>query len=149
MALNAEKDRITQGLPDSTRVMAKHKRTEPKWIEVPEFDSPGGVIEPGQDYHDLGKSFPDAPVPRAPGDAIVHRADLDDLTGISSLMNWVSEGDIVIVKMSGILARELELVVAVDKIQRFVEGDMSGEVVRLGERRLLLLPPSFASGIAT
>ena len=74
---------------------------------------------------------------------------MDDLTGISSLMNWVSEGDIVIVKMSGILARELELVVAVDKIQRFVEGDMSGEVVRLGERRLLLLPPSFASGIAT
>ena len=51
--------------------------------------------------------------------------------------------------MSGILARELVWVGAVDKSQRFVEGDMSGEVVRLGERRLLLLPPSFASGIAT
>jgi SepF-like predicted cell division protein (DUF552 family) len=129
--------------------MARQKRSEPKWIEVPEFDSPGGVIEPGQDYHDLGKSYPDAPVPRAPGDAIVHRADLDDLTGIGPLMDWVSEGDIVVVKMSNILNRELELRVAVDKIQRFVEGDMSGEVVRLGERRLLLLPPTFASGIAS
>lgn len=136
-------------MPVSTRVMARHKKAEPKWIEAPELDSPGGVIEPGQDYHDLGKSFPDAPVPRAQGDAIIHRADLDDLTGISSLMNWVSEGDIVIVKMKGILTRELELVVAVDKIQRFVEGDLSGEVVRLGERRLLLLPPTFASGIAS
>ncbi|MEC7744651.1 MAG: hypothetical protein VYB86_05065 [Candidatus Thermoplasmatota archaeon] len=129
--------------------MARQKRSEPKWIEVPEFDSPGGVIEPGQDYHDLGKSYPDAPVPRAPSDAIVHRADLDDLTGIGPLMDWVSEGDIVVVKMSNILNRELELRVAVDKIQRFVEGDMSGEVVRLGERRLLLLPPTFASGIAS
>ncbi|MBK70287.1 MAG: hypothetical protein CMB53_02675 [Euryarchaeota archaeon] len=127
--------------------MARQKRSEPKWIEVPEFDSPGGLIEPGQDYHDLGKRYPDAPVPRAPDDALVHRADLDDLTGIGSLMNWVSEGDIVIVKMSNILNRELELRVAVDKIQRFVEGDLSGEVVRLGERRLLLLPPTFASGI--
>jgi SepF-like predicted cell division protein (DUF552 family) len=129
--------------------MARRKRSEPKWIEVPEFDSPEGAIEPGQDYHDLGKGFPDAPVPRAPGDAIVHRADLDDLTGINPLMDWVSDGDIVIVKMSEILHRELELRVAVDKIQRFVEGDMSGEVVRLGERRLLLLPPTFASGIAS
>ena len=79
----------------------------------------------------------------------VHRADLDDLTGINPLMDWVSDGDIVIVKMSEILHRELALRVAVDKIQRFVEGDMSGEVVRLGERRLLLLPPTFASGIAS
>ena len=55
MCSNGCEDRITQGLPAPTRGMARQKGSEPKWIEVPEFDSPGGVIEPGQDYHDLGK----------------------------------------------------------------------------------------------
>ncbi len=60
-------------------------------------------------------------------------------------MDWVSDGDIVIVKMGKIIKNDLELNVAVNKIQRFVEDDISGEVLRLGERRLLLLPPNFTS----
>ena len=54
----------------------------------------------------------------------------------------------VIVKMGEIIKNDLELNVAVNKIQRFVEDDIAGEVVRLGDRRLLLLPSSFTSGIS-
>ena len=60
-------------------------------------------------------------------------------------MNWISDGDMVIVKMGEIIKNDLELSVAVNKIQRFVEDDIAGEVVRLGDRRLLLLPSNFTS----
>ena len=56
-------------------------------------------MAPGQDYHDLGTSYPDAPVPRIVGDVVIRRCELDDLTGISELMNWISDGDMVIVKI--------------------------------------------------
>ena len=54
----------------------------------------------------------------------------------------------MIVKMGEIIKNDLELNVAVNKIQRFVEDDIAGEVVRLGDRRLLLLPSNFTSGIS-
>ena len=47
-----------------------------------------------------------------------------------------------------IIKNDLELSVAVNKIQRFVEDDIAGEVVRLGDRRLLLLPSNFTSRIS-
>tara|TARA_Y100000768_G_scaffold387237_1_gene377862 strand:+ start:2044 stop:2433 length:390 start_codon:yes stop_codon:yes gene_type:complete len=123
-------------------------RKEPKWIEVKGSEPNMDIMAPGQDYHDLGTSYPDAPVPRVAGDMVIRRCELDDLTGVSDLMNWVSDGDLVIVKMGEIINNDLELNVAVNKIQRFVEDDVAGEVVRLGDRRLLLLPSSFTSGIS-
>ena len=125
--------------------MASGKRGSPKWIEVSNYDTHRESLGPGQDYHDLGSSYPDAPVPRIVGDTVIRRAELQDLTGISEIMNWVSDGDIVIVKMGRIINNDLELNVAVNKIQRFVDDDISGEVLRLGEKRLLLLPSSFSS----
>ena len=101
-------------------------------------------MDPGQDYHDLGELYADAPVARGMGDVIVHRAILDDITGISKLLNWVSDGDIVILEMSRLITVETELRIAVDRIQSFVESDLSGEVIRLGTSRLLLLPSTFA-----
>jgi len=89
--------------------------------------------------------FPHAPVPRTQGDVIVHRSLLEDVTGIAQLMDWISDGDIVIVEMTGLMSRDMELQLAVGKIQEFVEGDMRGQLVRLGNTRLLLLPPSFES----
>jgi SepF-like predicted cell division protein (DUF552 family) len=89
--------------------------------------------------------FPNAPVPRTQGDVIVHRALLEDVTGIAQLMDWVSDGDIVIVEMTDLMTRDMELQLAVVRIQEFVEGDMSGQLVRLGNARLLLLPPTFDS----
>jgi SepF-like predicted cell division protein (DUF552 family) len=104
-----------------------------------------GGIEPGEPYHDLGMKFPDAPVPRTAGDVIVHRALLEDVTGIAQLMDWVSDGDIVVVEMTGLMTRDMELQLAVGNIQEFVEGDLNGQLVRLGNTRLLLLPPTFES----
>ncbi len=60
-------------------------------------------------------------------------------------MDWVSDGDLVIVEMSNLLTRELELQTTVERIRDFVEEDISGEVVRLGDSRLLLLPNDFES----
>ena len=118
----------------------------PKWVEMPSIsDQNLGYIEPGEPYHDLGMKFPHAPVPRSQGDVIVHRALLEDVTGIAQLMDWVSDGDIVIVEMTGLMTRDMELQLAVARIQEFVEGDMRGQLVRLGNSRLLLLPPTFES----
>jgi len=79
-------------------------------------------------------------VARGVGDVLVHRAVLDDITGIPGILDWLSDGDIVILEMSRLLTAETELKMAVDKIQSFVEADMAGEVIRLGQSRLLLLP---------
>jgi len=118
----------------------------PKWVEMPSIsDRSSGSIEPGEPYHDLGMKFPHAPVPRTQGDVIVHRALLEDVTGIAQLMDWISDGDIVIVEMTDLMSRDMELQLAVGRIQEFVEGDMCGQLVRLGNARLLLLPPTFDS----
>ncbi len=118
----------------------------PKWVEMPSIsDQSSGSIEPGEPYHDLGMKFPNAPVPRTQGDVIVHRALLEDVTGIAQLMDWISDGDIVIVEMTDLMSRDMELQLAVGRIQEFVEGDMRGQLVRLGNARLLLLPPTFDS----
>jgi SepF-like predicted cell division protein (DUF552 family) len=100
-------------------------------------------IEAGQDYHDLGEMYNDAPVARGLGDVIVHRAILDDITGTAKILDWVSDGDIVILEMRRLIDTETELRMAVDQIQDFVEGDLAGEVIRLGQSRLLLLPSEF------
>ena len=126
--------------------MAKADSNEPRWIEMPSVpNDSSAVMEPGQDYHDLADRYPDAPVPRGANDAVVHRAVLDDITGVPMVMDWVSDGDLVIVEMSRMLSRELELQTAVEKLRGFVEDDLCGEVVRLGDTRLLLLPSQFES----
>ena len=125
--------------------MAKETRPEPRWIEMPSLpvQASTATIEAGQDYHDLGELYADAPVARGVGDVIVQRAVLDDITGIPDILDWLSDGDIVILEMSRLLTAETELKMAVDKIQSFVEADMAGEVIRLGQSRLLLLPSTF------
>ncbi len=125
--------------------MAKESRSEPRWIEMPSLPGQASspAIDPGQDYHDLGELYADAPVSRGAGDVIVHRAVLDDITGIPKILDWLSDGDIVILEMSRLLGVETELRMAVDDIQSFVEKDLVGEVIRLGQSRLLLLPKTF------
>ena len=86
----------------------------PKWVEMPSVSGPiSGNIDAGENYHDLGIQYPDAPVPRGQNDAIVRRAVLEDISGAGELMNWVSDGDIVIVEMTGLLGRDMELQLAV------------------------------------
>jgi SepF-like predicted cell division protein (DUF552 family) len=126
--------------------VAKGDAGGPRWIDMPSIpDDAGMAIEPGQNYHDLADRYSNAPVSRGSGDAIVHRAVLDDITGVTMVMDWVSDGDLVIVEMSRLLSRELELQTAVERLRDFIEDDLCGEVVRLGDSRLLLLPPDFES----
>ena len=127
-------------------VVAKEESGEPKWIEMPSLPSNNSnSIEAEQDYHDLGERYSQAPVPIHSDDTIIHRATLEDITGISDLMDWISEGDIVIVEMGGMTNREIELQTAVSKLQKFVENEMKGTVFGLGHNRLLLLPPNYGS----
>ena len=65
------------------------------------------------------------------GGCYCSQAILDDITGIPKLLDWLSDGDIVILEMSRLITVETELRIAVDKIQSFVETDLSGEVIRL------------------
>ena len=134
-----------QGYKVCRQIVTGHEEG-PKWVEMPSVADKGvSIIDPGEPYHDLGMRFPDAPVPRLDGDVIIHRAVLEDVTGISQLMDWVSDGDIVIIELSDLMSRDMELQLAVGKIQDFVEDDVNGQVVRLGNTRLLLLPPTFDS----
>ncbi|MBE45197.1 MAG: hypothetical protein CMB02_00865 [Euryarchaeota archaeon] len=134
-----------QGLTISALIMGKRDEG-PKWVEMPSVSNEAfGKLEPGENYHDLGLKYPDAPVPRDNRDIIVHRAQLNDISGVSQLMDWVSEGDIAIVEMTEMMDRDMELKLSVGRIQDFIEADLRGQLVRLGNSRLLLLPPTFSS----
>ncbi|HIA90232.1 MAG TPA: hypothetical protein EYO09_03970 [Candidatus Poseidoniales archaeon] len=93
------------------------------------------------DYHDLGELFAEAPVPQFGDGMVFHRGALHELAGVSQLLDWVSEGDAVIVELSRILTRETEFAIAVDKLSTFIEGDIGGQIIQLTDSRLLLLPP--------
>jgi SepF-like predicted cell division protein (DUF552 family) len=126
--------------------VAKQYSDEPKWIEMPSLPNNSKYsIDVEQDYHDLGERYPQAPVPKLYNDTLIHRASLEDITGIPMIMDWIADGDIVIVEMSSIINREIELQTAVSKLQKFIEDDIKGTVFGLGHNRLLLLPPNYGS----
>jgi hypothetical protein len=43
--------------------------------------------------------------------------------------------------MEKLLNRKLELQTAIEKLNKFVENDLGGQIIRLTETRLMLLPP--------
>ena len=92
-------------------------------------------------YHDLEKLYPDAPVPKVGGGLVIHRATLRDLTGVGQLMDWLADGEAAIVRMEKLMNRELELQTAIEKLNLFVETDLGGQIIRLTDTRLMLLPP--------
>ena len=137
---------ISQVLPLLRMNVAKQDWDEPKWIEMPSLPNNSiNSIDVEQDYHDLGERYPQAPVPMRSSDTLIHRASLEDITGIPMIMNWIADGDIVIVEMSSIINREIELQTAVSKLQKFIEDEIKGTVFGLGHNRLLLLPPDYGS----
>ncbi len=92
-------------------------------------------------YHDLGKLYPNAPVPSTVNGLVIHRATLHDLTGIYNLMDWLSDGEVVIVRMEKLLTRDLELQKAIEQLNQFILHDLGGQIIRLTDTRLMLLPP--------
>ena len=95
----------------------------------------------GTTYHDLEKLYPNAPVPKLADGLVIHRATLHDLTGVLQLLDWVSDGEAAIVRMEKMMNRKLELQTAIKKLNKFIESDLGGQIIRLTETRLMLLPP--------
>ena len=102
-------------------------------------------VAPAQAYHDLGDLYPDAPIPMMRGEAIIHRAVLQDSSGIEPLFDWVAAGDVAIVELKRLIQREVEFANCVSRLQELIEGDLGGALVQVGEDRLILLPAGFAA----
>ena len=92
-------------------------------------------------YHDMEKLYPNAPVPKVADGLVIHRAVLHDLTGVPQLLDWLADGEAAIVRMEKLMSRELELQTAIERLNTFVESDLGGQIIRLTESRLMLLPP--------
>ena len=132
----------------ATRNMSTEGGKGPRWIDIPSIDDDEMPRpEPGQLYHDLGSLYPDAPAQRSENELVIRRAVLHDVTGLDTLLNWASDGEIAIVELGNILDRGFEFETAIEHISNFIVGDMGGSLVQLGEDRLLLLPPG-VSGVA-
>ena len=119
---------------------------EPRWMDMPSIaESQPEPVVPAQAYHDLGDLYPDAPIPLIRGEAIIHRAVLQDSSGIEALFDWVAAGDVAIVELKRLIQREVEFANCVSRLQELIEGDLGGALVQVGEDRLILLPAGFAA----
>ena len=118
----------------------------PRWMDMPSIaESQPEPVKTTQQYHDLGDLYPDAPVPMIRGEAIIHRAILHDISGIDSLFDWVSDGDVAIVELRRLIHREIEFANCITRLQELIEGDLGGTLVQVGDDRLILLPAGFAA----
>lgn len=91
-------------------------------------------------YHNLEQLYPNAPVPLYEGEMVLHNSTLLDLTGCGALMDWVSEGHGCVVEMRRMMKRSTEFNQALSMLYEFIEGDAQGQIIRITDTRLLLLP---------
>ena len=92
-------------------------------------------------YHNLGKMYPNPPIPMENSGMVLHRATLYDLTGIDTLMDWVCDGDAALVEMARLMNREHEVKTVLARLHRFIENDLGGQIVQITQTRVMLLPP--------
>ena len=91
--------------------------------------------------HNLGNKYPDPPITSHDTGLVVHRAVLNDITGISTLLNWLADGHASIVEMGRLIKRDTEFSAALDELHTFIEGDLGGQIIQITDTRLMLLPP--------
>ena len=91
-------------------------------------------------YHDMGVLYPYAPVPLFEGEMVLHNATLVDITGCGALMDWVAEGHGCVVEMKRMMAQKTEFNLSLSTLAEFIEGDVQGQIIRITDTRLLLLP---------
>ena len=92
-------------------------------------------------FHNLGNKYPDPPITSNDTGLVVHRAVLNDMTGISSLLDWLADGHASIVEMGRLIKRDTEFSAALDQLHTFIEGDLGGQIIQITDTRLMLLPP--------
>ena len=92
-------------------------------------------------FHNLGKRFPNPPIPMNDEGMVLHRATLIDMTGVDTLLDWVSDGHAALVEMARLMNREQEVTNVLARLHLFVENDMGGQIVQITETRVMLLPP--------
>jgi len=98
--------------------------------------APTGLV-----YHDLEKMYPNPPIKDSSSGIVVHRAVLNDITGCSTLLDWLAEGHASIVEMNRLIKREVEFSSAINQLHTFIEGDLGGQIIQITDTRLMLLPP--------
>ena len=92
-------------------------------------------------FHNLGNKYPDPPITSKDTGLVVHRAVLNDMTGISTLLDWLADGHASIVEMGRLIKRDTEFSAALDQLHTFIEGDLGGQIIQITDTRLMLLPP--------
>ena len=92
-------------------------------------------------FHNLGNKYPDPPITSNDTGLVVHRAVLNDMTGISTLLDWLADGHASIVEMGRLIKRDTEFSAALDQLHTFIEGDLGGQIIQITDTRLMLLPP--------
>ena len=92
-------------------------------------------------YHNLGNKYPNPPITSSDTGLVVHRAVLNDITGTSTLLDWLADGHASIVEMGRLIKRDTEFNAALDAMHTFIEGDLGGQIIQLTDTRLMLLPP--------
>tara|TARA_B100001564_G_scaffold272028_1_gene233668 strand:+ start:860 stop:1438 length:579 start_codon:yes stop_codon:yes gene_type:complete len=92
-------------------------------------------------FHNLGNKYPDPPITSNDAGLVVHRAVLNDITGISTLLDWLGDGHASIVEMGRLIKRDTEFSAALDELHTFIEGDLGGQIIQITDTRLMLLPP--------
>ena len=75
------------------------------------------------------------------GGMVLHRATLIDMTGVDTLLDWVSDGHAALVEMARLMNREQEVTNVLARLHLFVENDVGGQIVQITETRIMLLPP--------
>ncbi|MGB0264773.1 MAG: hypothetical protein ACPGAN_00675 [Candidatus Poseidoniaceae archaeon] len=123
-------------------------------LPIETIDMPSKKVAPiestntkGQKFHKLDTSYPNPPVPSRDGGMVLHNSHLHDLSGISTLFDWISDGDAAIVELGSMISRQSEFDAAIAQLTRFVIEDVGGKILQIGESRILLLP-SGCTGIS-
>ena len=92
-------------------------------------------------FPNLGNKYPDPPITSNETGLVVHRAVLNDITGTSTLLDWLADGHASIVEMGRLIKRDTEFSTALDELHTFIEGDLGGQIIQITDTRLMLLPP--------
>ena len=121
----------------------KNSKTSLSTFEMPSMVSPKrqNEVPSNKIYHNLGNKYPDPPITSKDTGLVVHRAILNDITGTSTLLDWLSDGHASIVEMGRLIKRDTEFGAALDTMHTFIEGDLGGQIIQLTDTRLMLLPP--------